>query len=369
VVQCKRYTTRNIRPNEIILFVDAARRSAADRRYFFTTGGYANSARREARERNVTLFDTAAIKDWISDIRRRESGALHVPELPHPDQFPIPIIYVANHKGSVAKTTVTGNLAAALAEGQRGVLVIDADPQQHLPKWLTNQHIDFDPVMSLYEVLARGNPIHPLVRKTNEPNIWLLPASRQLETLPSTAGNGPSEFELERRLARAIAALPLLDPPIGYVLIDSPPALTFLTRSTTLAANQLLIPLQLDNLSYEGITSFLDFVERVEAQHGKHPTAVLGGVATLAERSLKLGQKFYKDIPRVATGHRRLVTAALRADRFWVGELRRRVDNPRAFDEHRTVLRLPGAGDAKRDTRALAKEVVRRAQLQHHPSR
>lgn len=368
VVQCKRYLNKKVRPPDIILFAEAAKRSGAERRFFFTTRGYANSARREAREGNIILFDPPAIRAWIQDIRRREAGALHVPDLPHPDQLPIPIICVANNKGGVAKTTVTGNLAAALVNDKQGVLVIDTDPQQHLSKWLMNQHPDFDPALSLHAVLSRGNPIHPLVRKTLEPGIWLLPASRQLEELPATALNGVGEIELERRLARALAALPLLDPPIGYVLIDTPPALTFLTRSAVLAANHLLMPLQLDYLSYEGLTSFLDFVDRVETQNGKHPLRVLGGVATFVEQGLNLSRKFVKDIPQVAVSHQRLSRVGMRADRFWSGQLRRRVDYPKAFDEHRTVLRLPGASDAKRDMRQLAKEVTQRVYVRSQHS-
>ena len=363
VVQCKRHLNKKVKPTDIILFVNAAKRSGADRRFFFTTQGYTNPARKEAREGNVIVFDPPAIRAWINDIRRRESDAVHVPDLPHPDQLPIPIICVANNKGGVAKTTVTGSLAAALVNDQRGVLVIDTDPQQHLSKWLMNQHLDFDPALSLHAVLSKSNPIHPLVRKTLEPGIWLLPASRQLEELPATAMNGAGEFELERRLARALAALPLLDPPIGYVLIDTPPALTFLTRSAVLAANHLLMPLQLDNLSYEGLTSFLDFVERVETQNGKHPLRVLGGVATFVEQGLNLSKKFYREIPLAAVQHRRLTSAGLRANRFWCGQLRRRVDYPRAFDEHKTVLRLNGASDAKRDVRQLAKEVTQRVNV------
>lgn len=366
VVQCKRHMNRKVKRADITLFVSAARRASAERKVFFTTRGYANPARSEARENNVILFDADAICDWIRDIRRREIADLRVPDLPHPDQLPVPVICVSNNKGGVAKTTVTGNLAAALADQGRGVLVIDADPQQHLSKWLMNQHLDFDPALSLHAVLAKGNPLHPLVRKTLEPDVWLVPASRQLEELPATALNGATEFELERRLARAIAALPLLDPPIGYVLIDTPPALTFLTRLATLAANHLLIPLQLDNLSYEGLTAFLDFVERVESQQGKRPAHILGGVATLSERSLRLSQKFYQEIPRAATIHRRLA-GSLRTDRFWCGELRRRVDYPRAFDEHRAVLRLPGAADAKKDIRRLAKEVKQRVHVSVKP--
>ncbi len=364
VVQCKRYLKRKVKPADIAEFLDAARKSGANRRYFFTTKSFTNAARRDARHHGILLFDPAGIRDWIHDIRRRENPASTV-NLPHRDQIPVPVICVSNNKGGVGKTTIVGNLAAALATDNRGVLVIDMDPQGHLSRWLTNQQEHFAADLSVHAVLTKGFPIHPLVRRTLEPGVWLLPSSRELEDLP----DAHDAYTLEERLTHALAALPLADPPIQYILIDTPPSLGFLTRSATIASNSLLVPLQLDNLSYEGLTDFLTFVEHVEAQHDRRqPIHVLGGVATVVDLRLNLSQKFKREIPQVASAHSRLRKSTLTAERFWCGELRRRVDYPRAIDERKSVavVRLGRSSDAAQDVLQLAREVNRRVPI---PSR
>lgn|GEM_PF-3174515 len=127
VVQCKRYLRRKVRPRDLVDFIEAARKSEVDRRYYFTTRGYTPAARRDARLNSIIPFDAPAIRDWIHDIERREKRSTQtIADLPHRDQVPIPIICVANHKGGVSKTTITGNLAAALASSEQGVLVICA---------------------------------------------------------------------------------------------------------------------------------------------------------------------------------------------------------------------------------------------------
>lgn len=67
------------------------------------------------------------------------------------------IISVANQKGGMGKTTITMQLAAALARRQR-VLVVDVDPQQSTVWWAENaeRHLPFDFAGSQHpSVLAR----------------------------------------------------------------------------------------------------------------------------------------------------------------------------------------------------------------------
>jgi chromosome partitioning protein len=138
---------------------------------------------------------------------------LDPPALTAPETPPVPVLCITNNKGGVGKATVTGNLAAALTTEQHGVLVIDADPQAHLTYWLTDQKRVPAP-LSLHAVLANEVPIHPLIQKTLEKGIWLLPGCSQLNDLPG----GHHVWTLERRLSQALLRLPLSDPPIRYIL-------------------------------------------------------------------------------------------------------------------------------------------------------
>lgn len=359
VVQCKRYTDHKVTGNEMIIFAAAARHARVRRRSYFTLQGFVPAAFREARQAEIVTFDTLGIRNWILDIQRRERNVARLtPDLPSPDQFPVPIICVSNDKGGVGKTTITGNVAAALATDERGALVIDADPAGYLSYWLTNEE-RIEPDVSLHAVLTKHYPIYALIRKTLEPNLWLLPSSRALGSLPG----GLDAFSLERQLAYALAELPLFDPPIGYILIDTPPGPSFLTRVALVAAQYLVMPLQLDTLSYTGLKGLLKFVADTESVHKPHPIRVLGGIGTMVDARVRLAKRFEREIPTEAARQPRLRGTDLTPDRFWIGKLRDRAEFPRAVFEHQTVLSLDNGSDASKDVRQIAQEVAKRVHI------
>lgn len=362
LVQCKRHLLDNITPSQLAPLIVAASNAKVDRRYFFTTSGFSAQSRRDARLNDVHLFDNADVRFWIHDIRRREAIRGQVAPLPDPDDMPIPIMCISNNKGGVGKTTLTGNLAAALATEQHGVLVIDADPQGHLTFWLTGQQ-RFPAALSLYAVLSQEVPIHPLVRKTTEKGVWILPSSRELNELPG----GLHAWTLERRLAHALMNLPLSDPPIRYILIDTPPHLGVLTKAALLAATSLLIPLQLDLFSLEGLDELLKFVQEVEDSHGKRRINILGGVATMVDQRFRWGFRFLEQAK--LDSRPRLVQSGITPDRFWCGIIRQRGDFKKAQADHKTVRSYASSSDATHDISALAKEVIQRVPvLVHHVS-
>ena len=51
------------------------------------------------------------------------------------------VVAVANQKGGTAKTTTAVNLAAALGERQRRVLLLDLDPQGSASSWLRDTRV------------------------------------------------------------------------------------------------------------------------------------------------------------------------------------------------------------------------------------
>ncbi|MDQ1392846.1 MAG: chromosome partitioning protein, partial [Acidimicrobiaceae bacterium] len=65
----------------------------------------------------------------------------------------VPVVAMVNQKGGVGKTTATLNLAAALAEGQRRVLVVDCDPRNVAT---TTLGVDTSAVPTLTDLLLDG---------------------------------------------------------------------------------------------------------------------------------------------------------------------------------------------------------------------
>ena len=91
------------------------------------------------------------------------------------------IISVANQKGGVGKTTTTLNIGAGLIKVGKRVLLIDADPQNHLSRWLGFTP-DSKPTLSdlIYQEVsgAKTNNYSDFIRKNQTENIDYIPSTR-----------------------------------------------------------------------------------------------------------------------------------------------------------------------------------------------
>ena len=173
------------------------------------------------------------------------------------------IFTVANQKGGVGKTTSAVNLAAALAMGGLRTLIIDLDPQGNAS---TAFGIPRDEVAGVYEVITKDLPLRDVSLK--------IPGYPHLEVVPATQSLANAEIDLvpmvarETRLKRAIGNY-LNDAAsrgerFDYVFIDCPPSLGLLTINALVAADELLIPIQCEYYSLEGLTLLLHTVSLIK---------------------------------------------------------------------------------------------------------
>ena len=155
------------------------------------------------------------------------------------------VIVVANQKGGVGKTTTTLNLSASLALAEKDILVIDTDPQGNLTSGLG---INRDTVQkSLYDVYAGRVQLEEVIIGTAVPHLFIV---------PSTIDLLGAEVELvqkegrERILSNEIEKI---RHNYRYVFIDCPPSLGILTLNGLVAADSVLIPVQCEYYSLEGL--------------------------------------------------------------------------------------------------------------------
>lgn len=165
------------------------------------------------------------------------------------------IIAVANQKGGVGKTTTAVNLAAALAEAGRKVLLVDLDPQGNATMASGVDKQDAHPTGC--EVLLEEAPIEDAIVRT-EAGFDLLPGNRDLTA---------AELKLMDAIARETRLKEQLDKVASryqLILIDCPPSLHLLTLNALAAADGVLIPVQCEYFALEGLTSLLDTVAAVQ---------------------------------------------------------------------------------------------------------
>ncbi len=164
------------------------------------------------------------------------------------------VISIANQKGGVGKTTTAVNLAASLAEENKKVLLIDADPQSNATTNLGFKRSDYE--FNIYHVLIGSKKISEIILNTQIENLKLAPSNIGLVGIEKEFYGGRSK-KRELILSRSIEEI---RDNYDYIIIDSPPALGPITINALSASDSVIIPIQCEFFALEGLAQLLNTV-------------------------------------------------------------------------------------------------------------
>jgi len=169
------------------------------------------------------------------------------------------VIAITSQKGGVGKTTTVINVSAFLSNLGYRTVVVDLDPQSNSTIGLGIDYSMID--TSIYDVLVSNENPDNVLQRTQYKDLYVLPANWKLSEAEIDLGslNG-REFRLRDTLKR-------IDFDYDFAIIDCAPYLGLLTINALTATDEIIIPMQCEYYSLEGVGRLFDIIDLVRIKY------------------------------------------------------------------------------------------------------
>lgn len=193
-------------------------------------------------------------------------------------------IILLNQKGGVGKTTTCVNLGSSLAAMGYKVLLVDFDSQCNLTGAVSGNGRK----STSYDVITGKAEAEAAVQETPFQNLYLIPGSIDLAGLNvELVGEEGMNFFLRDRLV-------VLDSQFDFIFVDCPPSLGVLTMNALAWAQDILIPMQCEYFSMEGLNMLMRTVADVRKTINPD-IRILGIVFTMFSKRNRLNADVVQD--------------------------------------------------------------------------
>ncbi len=153
---------------------------------------------------------------------------------------------VINYKGGTGKTCTLINLAHAISQKGKRVLIVDTDPQGS-----TSYHLGIVPVKTLFDIITKKLPAADCIYTARE-NLDLIASNEYLF---------PAENHMHKQVNRELILKELLSPIFenyDYVFLDCSPSINLMNQNALLCAENLLIPVSMDYMTLLGVKQLIN---------------------------------------------------------------------------------------------------------------
>jgi len=244
-------------------------------------------------------------------------------------------IAIINQKGGVGKTATAVNVSHILSEKFKALL-IDLDPQS-----AATYSLGVSPTAghkNIYNLLKGQGTLKDAIVKKG-----------RLDVLTSSLELSGAETELATIPGREFLLKEIMDPlkDYQYVFIDCPPSLGILTVNAMVAVNELLIPVQADTLSLQGLSKLLETIGIVKERI--NPDLKILGVVVTSFDSRKILSKQVVEKLKAHFGKKLFKT-----------KIRTNVSIAECPGEGKPITEYAPKSHGSEDYKSLSKEIIRR---------
>ena len=196
-------------------------------------------------------------------------------------------LVVANQKGGVGKTTTALNLAASLSAASRKVLLIDLDSQGNSTTGTGEERDKSE--HSLIDVMVSSEYSLERIIEPTKYKFDLIPANADLISAEIELSSLPNPTKILKNKLKDLGE------DYDYVVIDCPPSLGMLSVSALRAATKVLIPLQCEYYSLEGLAAMNKTIKEINDATGEN-IVINGILRTMYDSRIRLSREVSKEL-------------------------------------------------------------------------